>query len=69
MTAKKPIQIKDPKQVVKHFGGIRETADALGLTTAAIYKWLSHERIPYGSQILIELRTSGRMVAVKEKKK
>lgn len=49
------------QEVIEHFGGVRELAQALGLTTAAIYAWGRHP--PIGRQFELEIRTKGALKA------
>lgn len=47
------------KDVINHFGGVRETAKALGLTTQAIYAW--GETVPPSRHSHVTLATKGRV--------
>ena len=58
-----------PEIVIKHYGGVRETSIALGITTACVYKWRKNGKIPYCSQVLVELRSDGKFKAKKATKK
>lgn len=56
----------NPEVVVKYYGGsVRQTAEALGFTTQCVYKWLENKRIPYHSQLIIQLHTNGKLKAKK----
>ena len=52
-----------PKDVVKHFGGIVQTAEALGVTRQAVYMWLDRKKIPYQRACQIEINTRGALKA------
>ena len=52
-----------PKQVIKHFGTVRITAEALSVTTQNIYNWLALETIPRGAQCELEVITRGKLKA------
>lgn len=52
-------------QVLKHYGGVRETAAALKITTQAVYAWRG--KVPRRAQELIEESTGGKLKADKRK--
>lgn len=45
--------------VIEFFGGKRETAEALGVSSQAIYKW--GEEVPKTRQTHVELATKGKI--------
>ena len=47
------------KEVLEYFGGARQTAEALGLSTAAVYLW--NEEVPKTRQAHIELVSKGKL--------
>jgi len=47
------------KDVIDYFGDVRQTADALGMTTAAVYLW--KEDVPKSRQAHVELVTKGKI--------
>lgn len=51
------------KQAIDYFGGIRETAEFLGLTYQAVHAW--DKRPPMRAQYEIEVRTKGKLKADK----
>lgn len=54
-----------PELIIKHFGGVRKTAEALGMSTQCIYQWREKGYIPYPSQVIIQLATKGKYEAKK----
>ena len=54
-----------PKQVTEHFGGIPQTATALGVGLSTIYDWIKDGEVPEGRQYQIELATNGALRAGK----
>lgn len=54
------------KDVVEHFGGVRKAADALGISTQAIYSW--GDEVPIMRQPHIQIVTGGRLKMDREKK-
>lgn len=58
-----------PKQLIEHYGGSNLAAALdLGYTEPAIRNWVVAKKIPYRAQQLIEAKTSGKLIARKEKK-
>jgi len=57
--------------VLKYYGGKdkspRKVAEALGITSACVYKWIKKGRITDQSQIFIELHSGGRFKRDKQK--
>jgi len=51
------------KDVIDYFGGVRQTADALGMTASAVYLW--KEDVPKTRQAHIEAITRGKIKAAK----
>lgn len=49
------------QEAIDHFGGVRELAQALNLTTAAVYAWGHYP--PVGRQFQLELKTKGKLKA------
>lgn len=47
------------KAVIEHFGGVRQAAEALSLSTQAIYGW--GEDVPTPRQAHVELATKGKI--------
>lgn len=47
------------KDVFDYFGGIRQAAEALGLSTQSLYAW--GEDVPRARQAHVELATKGRI--------
>lgn len=47
------------QEVIDYFGGVRQAADALGMTPAAVYLW--KEEVPKTRQAHIELVTKGKI--------
>lgn len=47
------------QDVFDYFGGIREAAEALGLSTQALYKW--KDEVPKNRQTHVEAVTKGRI--------
>lgn len=54
------------KDVTDHFGGVRQAAEALGVTTQAIYAW--GEDVPAMRQPHIQIVTKGKLKMSKGKK-
>jgi len=50
-------------EVLDHFGGINETAKALGITYQAVKQWTDRGQVPEGRQFQIQLLTGGALVA------
>ncbi len=48
------------QEVLEYFGGIKQTAKALGVSIQAVYKW---ESVPLGRQYQIQVMTGGRLQA------
>lgn len=47
------------KEVLDYFGGVRATAGALGISSAAVYQW--GDDVPKGRQAHVELATKGKI--------
>lgn len=47
------------KTVIEHFGGARQAAEALSLSTQAIYAW--GEDVPVSRQAHVELASKGKI--------
>lgn len=47
------------QEVIEYFGGVRQTAEALGMTAAAVYLW--KEEVPKQRQAHVELATKGKI--------
>lgn len=47
------------QDVLDYFGGVRQTAEALGMTPAAVYLW--KEEVPKTRQAHVEAATKGRV--------
>lgn len=45
-------------EVLKHFGGVRQAAEALGISTQAVYSW--GEEVPAMRQPHIQVITNGK---------
>ncbi len=54
------------KDVIEHFGGYRQAAEALGITTQAIYRW--GDEVPAMRQPHIQIVTKGKLKMSKGKK-
>lgn len=52
--------------VVSHFGGVRQAADALGISTQAIYRW--GDEVPLMRQAHVQVMTGGKLKMSKPKK-
>lgn len=52
-------------EVLEHFGGVRQTAEALGISTQAIYSW--GDEVPALRQPHIQVVTSGKLKMSKKK--
>lgn len=50
-------------QVIGFFGSRLKAANALGISSESIRKWLVNGRIPYGRQCEIEILTKGALKA------
>lgn len=48
-------------EAVAHFNSVKELADALGITTEAIYQW--GEMVPLGRAYQLQVMTSGKLQA------
>ena len=48
------------KDVIKHFGGLKKTADALGIWPQAVYKW--PDEVPKATQYRIQVITKGALM-------
>jgi len=49
----------DIEEVIKHFGGVVQTALRLGVTRQAVYDWRKSGKIPFARQAQIELESKG----------
>lgn len=47
------------QDVIDYFGGVRQTADALGMTAAAVYLW--KDEVPKTRQAHVEAATKGKI--------
>lgn len=47
------------KDVIDHFGGVRQAAEALCISPAAVYQW--GEDVPRARQAHVELATKGKI--------
>lgn len=47
------------QDVIDYFGGVRKTAEALGMTAAAVYLW--KEEVPKTRQAHVEAATKGKI--------
>ncbi len=57
-----------PKQLLEFYGGSPlAAAHAIGYTEPAVRHWIKDGKIPYKSQRIIEIVTSSKLVARKEK--
>lgn len=54
------------QDVIDYFGGVRETADALGVSAQAIYLW--GDSVPRTRQAHVEMATKGRIKKDKPQK-
>jgi hypothetical protein len=54
------------QDVIDHFGGVRQAAEALGVTTQAIYRW--GDEVPAMRQPHIQIVTKGKLKMSKGKK-
>lgn len=45
--------------VIKYFGGVRQVAEALCISSAAVYQWGDH--VPRARQAHVELATKGKI--------
>lgn len=52
-----------PTEILNYYETVPAAAKALEFTPAAIYQWRAKKKIPYSSQLIIELRTKGRFKA------
>lgn len=52
-----------PEQVIKHFGGVNNTARALKVAPPSISEWLSNGRVPELRQFQIQHMTHGKLKA------
>lgn len=54
-----------PKQVFKFFGGMPQTARALGVALPSVYDWMYAGQVPDLRQYQIQLATNGKLRANK----
>lgn len=54
-----------PKDVLRVYGSPREAAEALGVTPQIVTYWARQKRIPYKTQVYIESKSGGRLMANK----
>lgn len=47
------------QDVIDYFGGVRQTAEALGMTSAAVYLW--KDEVPKTRQAHVEALTKGKI--------
>ncbi|MEH6784737.1 MULTISPECIES: Cro/CI family transcriptional regulator [Alcanivorax] len=52
-------------EVVEFFGGIQQTADALGIRYQSVREW-PEDRVPEGRQFQIQVISKGRLKAAKQ---
>ncbi len=52
-----------PEQVIKHFGGEQEAANALDCTRQNVNYWRQQGEIPLKTQAFIQLKTNGKLRA------
>jgi len=52
-----------PKQVIKHFKGVNNTATALGIKPPSVSEWISTGKIPRLRQYQIQQLTAGKLKA------
>lgn len=52
-------------QVIAHFGGVSETASAVGVTYQAVDQWVSKGEVPVGRQWQIQVLTEGALTVDK----
>ena len=57
------------KQVVEHFGGIRQTAEALGISYQAVRSWREKGEIPEVRQFHIQTVTKNKLKADEPKRR
>ena len=55
----------NPKQTIEFFGGIPQTAAALGLKAPTIYDWIDSGEVPEARQYQIEAASNGALRADK----
>ena len=48
--------------VIEHFGGIQQTADALGIRYQSVYEW--PDVVPEGRQYQIQIITGGKLKVI-----
>lgn len=53
----------DVEKVIEHFGGVRQTAEALIISYQAVQQWRTAEEIPVSRQFQIEVVTRGKFKA------
>lgn len=53
-------------QVIRHFGGISQTANALGVSYQAVFQWRENKHIPQGRQWQIQALTGGKLKAAND---
>jgi phage antirepressor YoqD-like protein len=46
-------------QVLKHFGGVSETAKAFGIEYQAVHQWVRKGKVPEGRQWQLQSMTNG----------
>lgn len=49
-------------EIIEHFGGIQETADALGIRYQSVREW-KENAVPEGRQFQIQVMTNGKLKA------
>lgn len=50
-------------QVLEHYGGVAETARALGITYQAVQQWVDKNAVPVGRQWEIQAKSQGALTA------
>ena len=50
------------KDIIRHFGGVSQTARALGMTRQGVYNWRT-QPIPYPRQLHIQQASRGKLKA------
>ncbi len=56
-----------PQDLLDEFGTISEIARRFGYTRAAVSLWVKAGKVPYRAQLLIQIATMGKFVAVNPK--
>ncbi len=53
-----------PKDVIRYFGGVSKTADAIGYTRQGVQKWRKLRSVPERAQYLVQAASGGELKAV-----